>query len=220
MSLRELIDDLRERHSHHPSLQAQIKVYTAHHWLKTIPGKNGPDLGKRDMDQALDALDLELNCTLNTAVRNLLNADLLGKYEPDGPDWYLIRERDGEFVMGDDFPPAVYDECERAIDHIQSMDPSDEDGTTAVADGGQPPKTNDDGETLREEIAGQVESDPGEVEDWLRVGDAQIRREKLERLVEILEESNTFSVPETFDRIKLLPKGYRYHRSETAIGGS
>ena len=56
MSLRELIDDLRERHSHHPSLQAQIKVYTAHHWLKTIPGKNGPDLGKRDMDQALDAL--------------------------------------------------------------------------------------------------------------------------------------------------------------------
>lgn len=217
MSLRELINELREQHSHHPSLEGQIKVYVVHHWRGTVPGENGPDLGKRDMDQTLDAMGLELDCNLDTAVSNLLAADLLGSYEPDGPDWYLIRERDGEFVLGDDFPPAVQEECKRATKYIRSMDPSDGDGTPAVADGGEPPKTNEEGETLREEIAGELGPDPGELEDWLNVGDPQTRRGKLEQLVEVIEDSETFAVPDSFDKIKLIPKGHRYHRSKTAL---
>lgn len=192
-------------------------MYAAHCWQGTVPGEEGPDLGKRDMDQTLDAMGLELDCNLDTAVSNLLNADLLGSYEPDGPDWYLIRERDGEFVMGDNFPPAVHDECERAIEHIHSMDPSNDDGAPAVADGGEPLKTNEKGETLQEEVADRLGIEPGELEDWLNVGDPQARREKLEQLVEVIGDSETFTVPDTFDKIRLIPKGYRYHRSETAF---
>lgn len=217
MNTRKLITDLREQHSHHPSLEGQIKVFAAHQWQQTVPGEDGPDLGKRDMDQTLDAMGLELDCNLDTAVSNLISADLLGSYEPGGPDWYIIRERDGEFVFGDDFPPAVHDECNRAIEHIRSMDLSDEDGTPAVADGGEPLQTNDEGETLREVVADNIDIEPGELEDWLNVGDPQTRREKLEKFVEMIEDSEAFSVPDTFDKIKLIPKGYRYHRSETTL---
>lgn len=220
MTLRKLIDTLRAEHSHHPSLEGQIKVFAAHHWRETVPGEDGPDLGKRDMDQTLTVMGLELDCNLDTAVRNLRDAGLLDSYEPDGPDWYLIRDRDGEFVMGDKFPPAVHEECERAIEYIRSMDPADEDGTPAVADGGEPLKTNDDGETLREETARKLDIDPGEVEDWLNVGDPQQRREKLEKLVEVIEDSETFEVPDSFDKIRLIPKGYRYHRSAAVLRGS
>ena len=217
MTIRKFIDDLREQHSHHPSLEAQIKVFAAHHWRATTPGEAGPDLGKRDMDQTLDAMGLELQSTLDTAVDNLLTAGLLDSYEPDGPDWFQIRERDGEFVMGEKFPPAVQEECERAIEHIQSMDPSDDDGATAVADGGHRVPRNPEGETLREEISDVLDLEPSELETWLEVGDAQMRRGKLERLVEAIKESETFDLPTTFDEVRLIPKGYRYHRSEAVL---
>lgn len=97
------------------------------------------------------------------------------------------------------------------------MDSAEGDDTTAIADGGEPPETNEEGETLREELAGELGIEPGEMENWFRVGDPQSRREKLEQLVEVLDESETFAVPESFDEIRLIPKGYRYHRSETAL---
>jgi len=187
--------------------------------MQTVPGEKGPDLGKRDTEQALEAMGLELDCTLDTAVDNLLDLGLLCAYEPDGPEWYIIRERDGEFVMGEKkFPAAVQEECSRAIEHIRSMDaPDDEDGAPAVADGGDPIQTNDEGETLREEVASELEIEPGEMEDFLSVGTPQGRRQKLERLVEAIEDSETFAMPDSFDEIKLIHKGYRYHRSKSAL---
>ncbi|WP_259519040.1 hypothetical protein [Halanaeroarchaeum sp. HSR-CO] len=192
-------------------------VYMVHHWVGTVPGEAGPDLGKMEMDQALDSLDLELDHSLDTAVSNLEKAGLLGKYEPDGPDWWLIRQRDGEFVMGEDFPPAVQDECQRAIKHIRGMDPSDEGGTPAVADGGHSPKTNDEGETLRQEVSRKLDVKSGELEGWLSAGDAKTRRQKLENLVGVISGSDYFEAPDSFDEISLIPKGYRYHRSEFAV---
>lgn len=218
MRLRDLINDLREQHSHHPSLEDQIMVYVVHHWVGTVPGEAGQDLGKMEMEQALESLDLELNHRLNTAVSNLETAGILGKYEPDGPDWWIIRQRDGEFVMGEEvFPAAVHEECDRAIEHIRKMDPTDEGGTPAVADGGQPAKTNDEDETLRQEVSRKLEIESGELEDWLTAGDPRTRRQKLEDFVGVIRESDSFDLPETFDEISLIPKGYRYHRSEFAV---
>jgi hypothetical protein len=220
VNIRDVVDDLREQHDHHPSLEGQIKVLAAHHWAGTTPGESGPDLGKSDTEDALEAMGLELGCTLDVAVDNLQTAGLIGFYEPDGPDWYTIRERDGEFVMGPDFPPAVHKECQRAVDHIHSMDrPEDDDRSPAVADGAGPVKTNDDGETLREELARrlEVDLDSDELDDWLAVGEPKVRRGKLEEFVELFEDSETFEVPDSFDKIKLIPKGYRYHRSKAAL---
>jgi hypothetical protein len=217
VTFRDVIDDLREQHDHHPSLEDQIKVLAAHHWVGTVPGESGPDLGKSDTEDTLEVMGLELDCTLDTAVDNLVTAGFLGSYEPDGPDWFTIRERDGEFVMGPDFPPAVHKECQLARDHIRSMDrPDDEDGTPVVADGAGPVKTNEDGETLREELVRKLEADidPDELGDWLDVGTPQVRRGKLEDLVGHIGDSDTFDLPDSFDKINLIPKGYRYHRSE------
>jgi hypothetical protein len=220
MNIRDAVDDLREQHAHHPSLEDQVSVLAAHHWAGTVPGEDNPYLGKSDTEDTLEAMELELDCTLDTAVDNLLTAGFLENYEPDGPDWYTIRERDGKFVMGPDFPPAVHKECQRATDYIQSMDrPDDEDGTAAVADGAGPMKTNEDDETLREELARKldVDIDPDELEDWMDVGTPKVRRGKLEDLVENIEDSETFDVPESFNKINLIPKGYHYHRSEHVL---
>lgn len=183
-----------------------------------MPGEAGPDLGKRDMEMALNEMELELSCNLDTAVDNLFVAGLLDRYEPDGPDWYIIRERDGEFVMGEKkFPAAVHEECERALEYVRSTDLSDEDGKTAVADGGDSRVTNEDGETLRKELAREIGFKPGELEDYLRVGTPRNRREKLERLVKVIRDSSTFEMPDSFDEIRLVPKGYRYHRAESVL---
>ncbi|KYH23708.1 hypothetical protein HAPAU_41880 [Halalkalicoccus paucihalophilus] len=170
------------------------------------------------MEMTLDEMGLDLNCNLDTAVDNLFGAGLLDRYEPNGPDWYIIRERDGEFVMGEKkFPAAVHGECGRALEYIRSMDPSDEDGKMAVADGGDPYVTNEDSETLREELARKLGFEPGELENYLRVGTPQNRREKLERLVKVIRDSETFEMPDSFDEIRLIPKGYRYHRAESVL---
>lgn len=219
MSLRDIVDDLRNSHDNHPSLEDQIKVYAVHHWGRTSP--DGDALTKSDIEDALEEMRLELDCNIGTVVGNLVGSDFLGRFRPtDGPEWFVIRQRDGEFVMGDDtFPPAVHEECERVLEHIRSMDPStDDEGTEAVADGGEP-LLNDDGETLREEVAHELEIEPGDVEAYLQTGRPRERRSKLNNVVEAVEESATFEKPESYDKIVLRRTATRYHRSEQVING-
>ena len=214
MTFRDLVNDYRSRHDSADSLEDQIAVLAAHHWVGTTPDE--PYLTGSEIGETLDQMGVELDCNRSTSVGNTDDDSVLSSFIPDdGPDWYVIRQRDGEFVMGDDtFPPAVQEECDRAIDYIQTMDPS-AGGDTAVADGGEPP-TNDDGQTLREVVSDELDEDPGDLEDYLQRGRAQERRSKLNEVVEIIE-SSEFDKPDTFDTIDLIPAARRYHFSSLAI---
>lgn len=163
-------------------------------------------------------MGVDLDHTLDTVLGNIVDDGVLEFFIPQkGPDWYIIRQRDEEFVMGDDFPPAVRDERERAIEHIQSMDPPTEsDDQSAVADGGDEKFTNDDGETLREVVANDLSTKAGQLEAFLRSGRARDQRSKLNDVVESVEASE-FTKPDTYDEITLIPKGRRYHFDENVI---
>lgn len=216
LTLRNLADDVRKSHQNQGSLEDQIKVLSAHYWAQTRPRPRGPFLTKRELDNCLKEMNLELDCNLDTAVGNLEEFGALDSFQPeDNPDWYVIRQRDGAFVMGDDFPPAVTDEVQRIISHVQSMDVP----RAAIADGGSDPKLNDSGQTLREEIVDKIEAEiePSELENYLRDGRARERRSKLNEIVEIVKESETFEKPDSYDVIKLVPSALRGHLAEEVL---
>ncbi|MFA1612020.1 hypothetical protein [Halobellus rubicundus] len=190
-----------------------MAVLAAHHWVKTR--SEGPYLTQRDIGKAIDEMGIDLSCNLETSVGNTDEDPVIESFVPDdGPDWYIIRQRDDEFVMGDDFAPAVQDECERAISHIDAMDGTSSGDGTAVADG--PPPTNEDGETLREVIAEAVDEEPKELEEYIRRGRARERRSKLNEVVDAVEESE-FDKPDSYDKIELRPNARRYHLSDHGI---
>lgn len=215
MTFRDLVDDYRPRHQSEDSLEDQIAVLAAHYWVGTHPSE--PHLRASDIEDVVAEMGVDLDCNLSTAVGNTDEDPVINSFRPeDGPEWYIIRQRDGEFVMGDDdFPPAVTDECERVISHIQSMDRPAGGDDTAVADGGSPP-TNDDGQTLREVVAETIDEPADELEEYLRRGRARERREKLEEVVEAVVESE-FDKPDSYDTIDLVPSARRYHFSEWAV---
>ncbi|OVE82950.1 hypothetical protein B2G88_18335 [Natronolimnobius baerhuensis] len=131
----------------------------------------------------------------------------------DNPDWYTIRQRDGEFVMGEeDFPEAVDEEIRRALSHIDSLS-----ARVAIADGGEGPKLNDDGQTLREEVAEEIGVDADELESYLHDGGANERRGKLDEVVEAVEGSETFEKPDSYDKIEWIPSAVRHHLTEGVI---
>jgi len=215
VSFRQLIDDYKTRHRTEDSLEDQVAVLAAHNWIGTNP--DDPHLKKSDIEETLDEMGVNLDCNLGTSVGNTDEDQVISSFRPDDlPDWFIIRERDGAFVMGDDeFPAAVHDECERVISHIEAMSDSTGGDDAAVADGGPPP-TNDDGQTLREVIAEEIEEDSNALEDYLRRGPAKERRSKLNDVVEVIKQSG-FEKPDSYDEISLVPKARRYHLSQGAI---
>jgi len=215
MSLRNLADDLRSRNSE-PSLDDQITVLSIHYWVGTHPDE--PYLTKRDLSDLIDDLPVSVNHNLGTVVSNLEDKEVLNGFQPkDNPEWYVKRQRDDKFVMGDKFDPAVREERERIIEHIQSMDPSPDEKPTAVADGGTSVKTNSDGETLREVVADEFGTPPSELESHLRNGDYRDQRERINTVVDVVKSSDTFAKPDNYDEISLIPSANRYHLTSDVI---
>ncbi|APX97399.1 hypothetical protein [Natronorubrum daqingense] len=166
------------------------------------------------MSNLLEELGIELDCNLDVAVGNLEEFGALGGFRPeDNPDWYTIRQRDGEFVMGEeDFPKAVDEEIKRALCHINSMS-----ARIAIADGGEGVKLNDDGKTLREEVAEEVDVDADELASYLQDGGANERRGKLDEVVEAVEDSDTFERPDSYDKIEWVPSATRHHLTKQVV---
>lgn len=213
VTFRDLINDYRDRHQNDGSLEDQVAVLSAHRWVGTQPIE--PNLRQSDIKEIVDEMGIDLDCNLEASVRNTDADPAIDSFVPDDqPDWFIIRQRDDEFVMGDDFPPAVHDECERVISHIDAMDTGIAGDDAAVADGAPP--TNDDGETLREVVTNELGIDPNELEDHLRGGDAGARQSKLEEVVEIVEESE-FDKPDSYDTIDFIPSARRYYFTEWAL---
>lgn len=163
-------------------------------------------------------MDLALDHNTGTVVSNLEDAKIIhGSTDPTNPDWWVIRERDGEFPMGDDMPPAVNEEINRAKNYIQSMDPPTTDGGTPVPRTEEPEKFNENGETLRDEVADYVGTGPDDLENYLDIGTPRSRRQKLNEVVEATEESDHFEMPDTFDKISLIPDPVRYHLTSATV---
>lgn len=171
------------------------------------------------MDNLLNELGLELDCNLDVAVGNLEEFGALDGFRPeDNPDWYTIRQRDGAFVMGEeDFPEAVDEEIERALSHIDSMSVPVLEEKAPLPDGGEDPPLNEEGETLKEEVANEVGVEVDELASYLRDGGANERREKLEEVVEAVRDSETFEKPDSYDTIDWVPSAVRHHLTEDVV---
>lgn len=217
MSLQTFADELRNRYSSESSIEDQITAIAIHYWVGTHP--DGPYLKTRELEELLDELGLNLNTSLyNTVIPNLSEKGIIDGFQPDGqPNWWVIRQRDNEFVMGDKFDPAIREERERIISHIQSMDPAPDGEPGVAADGGTSPKTNDEGETLREVVAEGLDVPEDKLEDHLRNEGYQAQRSKINDVVDIVQESNAFEKPDRYDKIVLRPSANKYHLTKRVI---
>lgn|GEM_PF-3461144 len=218
MTFNDIVDELRNQHHNHPSLEDQILILTIHQWVGT--GPDGRHLTKRQLSDILEDIGIELTYNIDTVHKNLDNAGYLESFQrANDPDWWIIRQRDEEIVLGK-LPSAVDDECARALSHIQSMDPPEEKEEPLLTDGwGEETELNEDGQTLREEIVEEVGADiePEQLEEHLQTGEEDVRMEKLNEVVNTVRESDTFDKPDSYDEINFIPKANRYHLSEGVV---
>lgn len=209
----DLFNDLQKQTSTEQSSQDQLLATAIHLWVGTR--QHGPTLTKTELEEVIDELDLQFEHSVDTVVGNLVDHGVLDGFQDESQaEWMTIRERDGEFVMGEDLEPAVEEELERAIQHIQLKDPPQSADPATVADGGVV-TVNSRGETLREAIREEFDDPSTTLEDYLRDPGTYTQRDRLNTVVDVIESSTAFKKPDTFDKIELIHRPNHYHLSDS-----
>lgn len=156
-------------------------------------------------------LDIELKFTPGTILSHLSDIGLIERISPSGPDFYVISERTDEIVNG-----QVNEEVERNLEgliahideepHFAKKSQFSEEGAIAVTDGA--------GRTLRSILAEKFDIMPKKVELHLRKGDSL---DKLNSAIEAIEQSESITKRDEYDKIIFRRQAYRYRLTEKAI---
>lgn len=203
MNIRKLIEYVHEEAEGEPSRQDQVRVLVV---MSQYGYQRSGALKQREIADHADALNIEFDHKIGTALSNLVDHDVLDRFRPAGPDWYVISQRTDDIINGE-FEETLRTEREALIDHIQHEDPEDEGEAHAAADGGTP---------LRDVVARALGVVPDGVEDHLRGGEPREQRERLNTAVEAVEEHPHFE-KQGYDKIILKPSAYRYHFSAMVL---
>lgn len=205
MSIKPILKYIRNTHSHHPSLKDQIRVIVLFGDHETT--RDNP-LTQREIDALATTVGVEFDHNLHTSLSNLYDAGLIDRFKKPGPEWYVISERRDEIVNGE--AEAVLDvDREQLITHIQETDPS---SGTAPAE-----TAADGGTTLRGIVAAGLGVEPKGVEPHLRAGDWKDQRERVNRAIEAIEDAEEHECRDSYGRIVLRPRAYRYHIAENVF---
>lgn len=167
-------------------------------------------------DRLGDAWDYNKYTILN---KHLVEMDILDVLEPEGVDTFIIDEKTGKFLMGEDVDLAAHvdDYITQFIDHMQEKEAEEE--LVAVTDGsGDEESSNeedredeeDEPTTLRGVAAETLEVEPEEVKEEITAGDTTDRMNNLDDVVGAVKSSDEVEKRDDYDQIGFRQRANRY----------
>lgn len=198
--------EIRNKKGKTRSVDDQVKLVMA-----LFDADIGPEHEGLKRTEIESRLDFEREFTLGTILSHLSDIDLVQRVSPPGPDFYVISERTDEIVNG-----RIDKEVKRNLEgliahvdeepHFAKKSQLSEEGAIAVTDGA--------GRTLRSILAEEFGIMPENVESYLRKGDSL---DKLNSAIKAIEQSESITKREEYDKIIFRRQAYRYRLTEKTI---
>lgn len=199
-------DYIRERHGHQPSVGDQVTLAGFIYRHGITPA--GTERTRREIEEMLDAQDVELEHNLKTVLRNLVKIDIVDEFYPrPGARSFPISERLDDVVF-DNYEEVIRTDQERFIAYMQAADGADPSESPAVADGGV---------TVRVVVSDALDCAPGNVEAEMLDGDLNEQRGKLETAIDAVDSHPGVENGDDYGRVFWRNMGYRYQITEWAI---
>ncbi|MFC7073100.1 hypothetical protein ACFQJ7_12445 [Halovenus rubra] len=207
---------IREQKGNTRSVDDQVTVAKAFYNAGIDPEEEGIKQA-----ELLDSFDVDIEYQRRTVLNHLVDAGVLARTAPSGPDVFAISERLDEIVNG-----QVTEEAKANLDaliaHIDdelqvtalAEDAAERDGppartsepSVAVADGA--------GRTIRSILAAEFGIKPEQVVDFLQSGDPV---DRLNTAVEAIESSEEVTKSENYGQIVFVRPAYRYRLTDQAM---
>ncbi len=159
-----------------------------------------------------EALGNELDHTTGTVLGNLEAAGVVEELAPSGPSTFILKERTGEFLLGEgvDLGAHVDEERERFLEDLHAREAERE--VAALPDGGA------DRTTLRGVASQALGVSPQDLEDAMASGEEDERMNKLDNVVGAIKDSDGVEKGEGYDQIGFRRSALRYRLTHQAAG--
>lgn len=191
---------IREENGDQPSVDDQVTVAQALYDESVLSEEEA--LKEDEIAELLEKRGDELEYKLRTSLDNLRDIPVIVGHFPPGSKYVPISERRDEIIF-DEVEETVRVDCESLIEHIDDDDPDDEDELPLTADGR--------GATVREVVADDADIDPEDVEHYLRSGNRDTQRERLNDAIDTIVDSDKVTKRDDYGKVVFRHKAYRYH---------
>ncbi|WP_254538705.1 hypothetical protein [Halomarina litorea] len=154
----------------------------------------------------------ELDHTVETVLDNLEAVGVVEELEPSGPSTFILKERTGEYPMGEDVDLGAHvdEERERFLEDLHAREAERE--AAPLADGGA------DESTLRGVASQALDVSPENLEDAMASGEEAERMNKLDKVVGAIKDSDEVEKGEGYDQIGFRNGALRYRLTHKAAG--
>lgn len=159
-------------------------------------------LKEDEITELLEERDVDLEYKLRTCLDNLRDIPVIVGHFPPGSKYVPISERRDEIIF-DEVEETVRVDRESLIEHIHDDDSDDEDELPLTADGR--------GATVREVVADDADIDPEYVEHYLRSGNRDTQRERLNDAIDAIVDFDEVTKRDDYGKVVFRHKAYRYH---------
>lgn len=190
---------IRKTNGHQPSVDDQVTVAQTLYDEGITTEETA--LKEDEIAELLEERDVDLEYKLRTCLDNLRDIPVIVGHFPPGSKYVPISERRDEIIF-DEVEETVRVDRESLIEHIHDDDPDGEDELPLTADGR--------GATVREVIADD-DIDPEDVEHYLRSGNRDTQRERLNDAIDAIVDSDEVTKRDDYGKVVFRHKAYRYH---------
>jgi cation transport regulator ChaB len=191
---------IHEENGDQPSVDDQVTVARALYDEGITTEETA--LKEDEIAELLEERDVHLEYKLRTCLDNLRDIPVIVGHFPPGSKYVPISERRDEIIF-DEVEETVRVDRESLIEHIHDGDPDDEDELPLTADGR--------GATVREVVADNADIDPEDVEHYLRSGNRDTQRERLNNAIDAIVDSDEVTKRDDYGKVVFRHKAYRYH---------
>lgn len=191
---------IREENGDQPSVDDQMTVARTLYEEGITTEETA--LKEDEIAELLEERDVHLEYKLRTCLDNLRDIPVIVGHFPPGSKYVPISERRDEIIF-DEVEETVRVDRESLIEHIHDDDPDDEDELPLTADGR--------GATVREVVADDADIDPEDVEHYLRSGNRDTQRERLNDAIDAIVDSDEVTKRDDYGKVVFRHKAYRYH---------
>ncbi|AZH27306.1 hypothetical protein [Haloplanus aerogenes] len=191
---------IREENGDQPSVDDQMTVARTLYEEGITTEETA--LKEDEIAELLEERDVHLEYKLRTCLDNLRDIPVIVGHFPPGSKYVPISERRDEIIF-DEVEETVRVDRESLIEHIHDDDPDDEDELPLTADGR--------GATVREVVADDADIDPEDVEHYLRSGNRDTQRERLNDAIDAIVGSDEVTKRDDYGKVVFRHKAYRYH---------
>jgi hypothetical protein len=209
--LTDITRHVMEENSNTRSVKDQVSVAKLLYKENIVSPNEGAT--RKEIEELLGEEGIELDYSLNTCLDNLLDADVIERNKPPGPDVYVIGERIDEIINGrveeyaEQEIESLIEHMDEEIERIQAIELTPEESgtgqTVAIADGA--------GNTIRQVLSQKFQKPAHEIEDYLREGD---KIDKLNEAVQAIKEHDQLTKGKDYAEILFFNQSYQYRLTE------